>query len=136
MAGRHLAAEGGKGWSTGAPPYGYRLDEDGYLAIQESEAEIVLVMFEMRSTGMPYRAIADHLNERGIEPRHRNNRQTGKRILQGFSAGSVHAYLHAAYYKGEPIERSISPAFGAEPSLFEFPVPAIISEGLWESSRK
>jgi site-specific DNA recombinase len=136
MAGRHLAATNGKGWGTGAPPYGYRLDEGGNLEVREDEAEIVHVMFEMRSIGITFRNIANTLNERNISPRERISASTGKPILQSFSAGSVHAYINGTYYKGEPIVRRISPAFGADPEVFEYPAPAIISKHVWALAQR
>jgi hypothetical protein len=136
MAGRHLAATNGKGWGTGAPPYGYRLDEDGYLEVREDEAEIVHVMFEMRSIGLTFRNIARTLNERGIAPRERISTVTGKPLPQSFSAGSVHAYINGEHYKGDPIVRRISPAFGAPPEDFEYPVPAIISKHVWALAQR
>ena len=136
MAGRHLAAKSGQGWSTGAPPYGYLLNADGYLSIREDEAEVVRTMFEMRSIGMTLREIANHLNEHGIEPRRRYSKHTGNPIAQVFGSGSVHAYLKQTAYKGDPITRRISPAFGQPAEVFEYPVPAIISEALWKKAQE
>jgi hypothetical protein len=136
MSGRHLAAKSGKGWGSGAPPYGYLLNADGYLSIREDEAEIVRTMFEMRSIGMTLREIARHLNEKGVEPRTRYSRATGDKIVQGFGSGSVHAYLKATYYKGADIVRKIAPAFGQPPEAFAYPVPAIVHEVLWARANK
>lgn len=46
-------------------PYGYRL-VDGILIIQESEAEIVKIIFNQYSEGFGYSKIADFLNSNGL----------------------------------------------------------------------
>src|SRR5699024_7623252 len=46
-------------------PYGYRL-VDGILIIEESEAEIVKIIFNQYSEGFGYSKIADSLNSNGL----------------------------------------------------------------------
>ena len=61
-----VTAREGKVWSTVA--YGYKSD-NGYLAIDETEAEIVKEIYALSLSGMGTRTIANKLNERGVPTR-------------------------------------------------------------------
>jgi DNA invertase Pin-like site-specific DNA recombinase len=63
----HLKAEGKR---AGTIPYGYKLDIDGQSLVEcKHEQAIIARIYELRDTGMSYRAIADWLNAKNIAPR-------------------------------------------------------------------
>jgi len=66
-AARHICAETGKFLGTYAP-YGFKKDPDNRhkLIIDENTAPITRRIFEMRASGMGFRAIASTLNEDGV----------------------------------------------------------------------
>ena len=49
----------------GSPPLGYNVDKDGYLAINQHEAEAVILIFQMYIDGYKLQEIADFLNQHG-----------------------------------------------------------------------
>lgn len=51
----------------GNPPLGYNLDSNGKLIVNESEAEVVKLIFEYYEKGFSYQKIADHLNKHGYK---------------------------------------------------------------------
>lgn len=135
MSGRYGAAEKGR-WATGRVPFGYRLDPDGDIVIDEAEAEVVRKVFALRREGRSIPDIAAFLNKKtSMAPRTRKDRRTGTAIPSRFSAGSVAFYLRNPAYRGDPIERSIAAAKGAAPQVFYFPVPAIVSAVDWEAAQ-
>jgi site-specific DNA recombinase len=64
---REKAGQGG--YAGGAAPYGYRHDKDGGLVVDAGEAPIVLRMFQRRTAGVAYAAIARELNAAGLRTR-------------------------------------------------------------------
>lgn len=72
MAGRRQKAREGK-WNGGFAPYGHSIGEDDVLKIEESEAEVIRIMFEkFITTDMGYMGVTNYLNRQGIKklPRH------------------------------------------------------------------
>ena len=70
MNGRREKARQGK-WNGGPPPYGYMI-KDGVLQIEEDEAKIVKMVFEMyTTTKIGYTGIAKYLNLQGITKKKR-----------------------------------------------------------------
>ena len=65
--GRKVKASGG-GYSGGRAPYGYRV-EDGKLAVQENEAELVRTVFAAYYGGASLSKICDLLSDRGYTTR-------------------------------------------------------------------
>ena len=61
--GRKMKAQQG-GYSGGKPPYGYYVN-NGKLVIEESEAEVVRIVFAMKDSGRTFKEILDHLNGNG-----------------------------------------------------------------------
>jgi len=59
-------------WPNPHPPFGYDLDEDGRLEINEREAEYVREMFKRYRRGDSYKEIAEWLNERGVRTKRGN----------------------------------------------------------------
>lgn len=68
--GRKAKAEKG-GYAGGKPPIGYRVS-DGELVVVPEEAEIVRLVFKLRSEGMTLIGIADELNKRGYKTKSGN----------------------------------------------------------------
>jgi DNA invertase Pin-like site-specific DNA recombinase len=134
MAGRFGKAKKGLGWATGQAPFGYKV-VDGQLEIVEEEAEVVRRMFTMRANGSSLPVIARTLNDLGLKPRIRKDRRSGEVIPSSFTAGAIGAYLKAEYYKGVPIVRTLSQSKGGQPESFEFPVPEIVTERLWNAAQ-
>lgn len=56
-------------WAGGSVPFGYRLDANHHLRIEEREAEAVRFIFKSYLSGMKKRDIADYLTEKGIRGR-------------------------------------------------------------------
>lgn len=119
-------------WNGSRPPFGYRVEtvdrrgnrDKKVLVIDEEEARIIRLIFDL-ATGvhgrpMGVKAIATHLNERGITRR-------GQR----FSTGSVYGLLTSTTYYGKhhfnrTDSRNRRPRPPSEWIAFE--VPAIIDE--------
>jgi site-specific DNA recombinase len=131
MGGRYARAEKGQGWVSGMPPYGFTVGEDGNLVTVPEEADVIRAMFVLRATGMSLELVAAELNRRGHRPRPRGQYSDFAR----FSVGAVHAYLRAAYYKGDPIIRNLRPTHGAEAEKFYFAVPPIVDPGTWAEAQ-
>lgn len=80
MNGRREKARQGK-WNGGPPPYGYMI-KDGILQIEEDEAKIVKMVFEMyTTTKIGYTGIAKYLNLQGITKKKR--KESGITIFSG-----------------------------------------------------
>ena len=56
----------------GVPPLGYNVDEYGKLVINEEEASIVKIIFNMFEQGRSYKKIADYLNENNYTTKNGN----------------------------------------------------------------
>jgi len=65
--GRSIKAKIG-GYAGGRPPFAYDV-KNGELVVNQHEAGIVRIIFEMRKEGKTYEAIANHLNERELYTR-------------------------------------------------------------------
>ena len=63
--GRKVKASRG-GYSGGRTPYGYVVDKNiGGMVIDEEQAKIVRLIFDMKQKGFTYQRIVDELNDRG-----------------------------------------------------------------------
>ena len=127
MAGRYQKAAKGAGWATGKVPFGYTLDDESSLIIDEDEAEVVRRLFRLRANGTPYRGIAERLTREGLRPRAKSNGEPSV-----FTSGSISHYIKQPYYKGDPIVRHLAPNDNAPAEAFEFPAPAIVDPVIWE----
>lgn len=88
--GRKQKANGG-GYSGGRSPYGYRI-VDGEYEVNESEAEVVKMIYRFRDMGLSLRAICSKLDELGIV----------KRNGTPFRASGINDILHhRRTYEGE-----------------------------------
>ena len=96
--GKERGARAGK-WVAGAPPFGYRIGEDGHLVIHDPEADTVREIFKLYLSGMSTIEIAQYLNARGIltpaRSKRTKNHSTGK-----WHAGHVSIILRNTAYSG------------------------------------
>ena len=96
------AAKQGK-WLGGIVPYGYYVNSDGYLEVNEEEAVIVRKMFDMYiNEEMNSVDIAVYFNTVGV-PCFNNSRKSGKRntkIASLWSTGSIQRMLSNSTYMG------------------------------------
>jgi Site-specific recombinases, DNA invertase Pin homologs len=119
-------AEGGK-WNGGVV-YGYDC-VDKQLVVNKAESEVVKSIFQMRSEGMGYKAIAHRLNECGIKTK------TGKM----FSIFSIKTILNNPVYIGkcrwlyhENWNINRRKGRNDDPIIVDGQHEAIISMDLWE----
>lgn len=95
MEGRRQKAREGK-WNGGFAPYGYKL-VDGYLEIEEEEAEVIRIIYDkFVNTTMGASAVAAYLNEHGYEKKKRQNN-----TLDMFSAHFIKLVLDNPVYCGK-----------------------------------
>ena len=94
MAGRIQKAREGA-WNGGPAPYGYKI-ENGALAVEESEADLVRMIFDkFANTDLGYSGVAKWLNANGYT---KNTRQTN--LYSRISASFVKAVLDNPVYTG------------------------------------
>ncbi|WP_291563616.1 MULTISPECIES: recombinase family protein [unclassified Clostridium] len=133
--GASRAAKKGK-WMGGIVPYGYIVNDDGYLEIDPKESQIIKKIYSLYiEEKMPSSDIAVYLNNLNIPTssmskynnRHRKN-PTEKwransiiRILSSTTYKGIHLYGKRATRRKEPILRE---------------VPAIIKEEIWEEAQR
>ncbi len=96
--GKERGARAGK-WVAGAPPFGYRIGENGHLVAHDREADIVSEIFSLYISGLSTIKIAEYLNARGIltpaKSKQTKNQSTGK-----WHAGHVSIILRNTVYAG------------------------------------
>ncbi len=78
------------------PPFGYDLDEDGNLVINEYEADIIRLIFFMYLYGYKCEPIADTLTNLGIKTKKGND---------AWSAGTIYGMLQNERYCGDVLAR-------------------------------
>ena len=103
------------------PPFGYAW-KDGELVIVPEEAPIYEEMFDLFLIHQRKRSVAKHLNEKGYRTR------AGKM----FSYSSVSRLLQNSIAKG--LHRVCVTHKNGEREWVETPVPAIVSEEVWEQA--
>ena len=141
MAGRIQKAKEGK-WNGGQAPYGYALN-DGVLAIDEEEAEIIRLIYELYvKKDMAMNQVAKWLNEHGYSKKTRQN-NTYTRIATTFVKGVLDNPVYAGWIAygrrgnekidGRRNEYHIvkKPEYG----LYEGQHEAIIDRDTWEAAR-
>ncbi|WP_052406369.1 recombinase family protein [Clostridium culturomicium] len=127
------AAKQGK-WLGGIVPYGYYVNNDGYLEVNEDEAVIVRKMFDMYvNEGMNTVDIAVYLNTVGV-PCFNNSRKSGKRntgVASLWSTGSIQRMLSNSTYMGihEYGKRS-----NKRKETIKREVPPIVPIEVWEKA--
>lgn len=124
--GMRTSAERGTRMGFGILPYGYEADNKKMLVINEEEAKVVQMMFEMYAKGTSVRNIATHLNSLKIPTRNtkrgmKRTLKNGKEIKILWQNNTVRAMLQRTLYKGK---RHYS-----EDVIIN--VPAIVDEEVW-----
>lgn len=109
-SGKLEAAKNGK-HSTNVFPYGYKKGEDGKMEIQDSEVEVVKMIFDMYSKGKGMRAIATILNTKQIPTKfnliYDSEKLVGDKKAKDFSWGiaTVRDILKNPVYKGQKLHK-------------------------------
>lgn len=98
LMGKERNAKAGK-WVAGAPPFGYRIGEDGFLQIYDSEAEIVRLVFKLYMEGMSTIEVAKYLNAKQIMTPSVSKGTKGKSTGK-WHAGHVSIILRSSAYAG------------------------------------
>lgn len=99
-------------FTGGKIPYGFYVDENHKLAIQEDEAAIIRRAYEQYANGMSKTEIANYNNSRGYRTR------SGKKFSEGF----FNRILQSEKYRGVYLYSTFRTEGG---------IPAIIDERLW-----
>lgn len=94
-AGRRIKAKAG-GYSGGRAPYGYKIS-NGQLIIDESESELVKVIFQMKDNGETLQDIADYLSDKGF--RTRSNKRFYPSLIRSITDNRK---TYQGYYKYGP----------------------------------
>ena len=120
-------------WSGGIPPLGYDVNEDKKLVINEEEAKIVRLIFQMSADGYGYGETIDRLNILGYKTKKGNP----------FGKNSLYDLIRNERYKGTFIFNKRSKAdrnnkrnnhkYKPDDEIIriENGCPAIVSESLW-----
>lgn len=86
-------------WVSGAPPFGYRIGDDGKLFVFEPEAETVRLIFKLYTEDMSMIEIAKYLNAKSVPTpamsKGIKNQSTGK-----WHAGHISIILRSEAYTG------------------------------------
>jgi site-specific DNA recombinase len=125
--GKDRNAKDGK-WVSGAPPFGYRIGDDGKLIIFEPEAETVRLIFKLYTEGMTMVELAKYLNAKGVitpaMSKRTKNQSIGKWhaghisiILKTRTYTGIYHYLKRSKRNRETIEITVPTVI--EPELFD-----------------
>ncbi len=111
-------------WTSGPPPFGYRIGEDKKLEIYRPEALTVELIFNLYSEGMGMVSIAKYLNARKVPT---PNASKGNKVKTSglWQAGHISVILRACVYTGKYYTMKRSK--GTKESKI-LNVPSIISE--------
>ena len=140
MNGRREKARQGK-WNGGPPPYGYMI-KDGVLQIEEDEAKIVKMVFEMyTTTKIGYTGIAKYLNLQGITKKKRKESDVtifSGRFIQILLDNPVYcgkiAYGRRMREKVKGKKNEYRIVAKKDFSITEGQHEAIVSEKIWEKA--
>ena len=147
-AARKVCAESGKFLGT-YPPYGYKRDpQDRHkLIIDESTAPILRSIFEMRASGMGFRAIAIKLNEDGVmsprETYYQNQNRKNPTISNGlWNDSTIKVIVKNEVYIGNLVQGKVGTTSYKDSRLVSKPKDewiraeatheALIEQELWE----
>jgi site-specific DNA recombinase len=138
--GRLRSAKNGK-WISGTPPYGYEVDEEGYLTVNENPipnidmtvADVVRQIFDLIVSGNSLKQTADKLNALGIPTFYSiyeyKTATKKKRSVAKWRVDNVYRIVTNPTYKGECIYTQK----GEEPIVTES--PAIVSAEVWDKAQ-
>jgi len=129
--GKERTARIGK-WLGGKPPYGYRVTDDGYLEIDEKEAEVIRLIFRLYTEDrMGTVPIADYLNANNI-PTAYQVKGVGVTTKGKWGAGRISRILNNTTYKGLHEYRKLTKS-RKERIVRE--VPPIVTEEVWNKAQ-
>lgn len=136
--GAREAAKQGK-WIGVVLPFGYKLNEEKKLAIDEEESKVVRQVYQWSWDGFGTNTIAEKLNALGVQTRGRNAYKIGTKVKNKytgakhdvpketfiFKPGTVYGMLTNPIYKGERRYKGET-----------FSSPIIIDKEFWERVKK
>lgn len=128
------AAKNGK-WMGGIVPYGYFVNNDGFLEIDKDESEVIKKIFDLYTNDkLSLIDIAVYLNNAGIQSSCGSGKGgRTKGITKMWRAGSIQRIISSTTYKG--IHKYGKRASRRkEPILRE--VPAIVTEETWDLAQE
>lgn len=116
------------GYST--PPYGYTSDDKGIIMIEPTEAKTIELIYDLALKGISLYGIASHLNSLKIPTRHKlqgkvRTLKGGKEIDILWKPVVISRLIKKPIYKGVRIYTGKS-----------IPIPAIVSETIWDKAQK
>ena len=116
-------------WAGGPAPFGYDYDkETKNLVINESEAQIIRMIYDLYASGKSLGAISDQLNQALISPRGKN--------AKGWYRTGIREILINPAYKGEIILNRRSHIKDIRKidlsKVIKMPVPPIVSTEKWD----
>lgn len=144
--GANRAARSGK-WLGGIVPYGYRVNKDGFIEVNEdflpgfdmSEADVIRLIYRLvGEQGMSTIKVADYLNALGIPPSYVKD---GRMITQGkrkvatsgiWLPGRIRNMIVNTTYKGI---HYYGKRTNKKREVIKREVPAIVSEELWQKAQ-
>ncbi|KAF2520044.1 recombinase family protein [Flavobacterium salilacus subsp. salilacus] len=115
-----MRAKEGKG--KGTLPFGYKMDNKGYIIINEEEAHHVKKAYQLSNDGMGCNGISHYFNENNIPTVYsRKAKEKGLNNKYRWSPSSIRNLIVNTFYKGERI-------YNGEKLV----VPAIIDPIVWQ----
>lgn len=125
--GKIIAAEQGKRIGFATLPYGFDVDEKGYLIINETEAEYIRFIYNSYKSGVGVKEIASKLNSMNVPTRRniqgrKSTNITGDKIKASWRVNTIRKILHSQLYKGKRIFKETT----------EVNLPQIIDNKLWQ----
>ncbi|WP_018086440.1 recombinase family protein [Desulfurispora thermophila] len=145
--GANRAARAGK-WLGGIVPYGYRVNEDGYLEINEdplpgmdmSEADVIRLIYRLvAEEGYSTIKVADYLNALGVPPAYVKDGRQVKRGKRKVNTAGIWRPARVRNMIVNPTYKGIH-YYGRRTNkkreLIPREVPAIVSEEIWEKAQQ
>jgi site-specific DNA recombinase len=137
--GQTRAAKQGK-YLGGLPPYGYKVNEDGYFEpnyaklpnLNMSEVDVIHRLYDMCLKGVSTNVMAEKLNTLGI-PSGYHIRDIGNRKIHKntrWRGGTIYCMLTSTTYKG------IHKYGKNRKNAIERKIPALVDEETWERAQK
>jgi site-specific DNA recombinase len=128
--GRMTAVMKGRMIGYSNPPYGYTSDKNGIIMVEETEAKVIRLMYEMFNKGTSLFGIATHFNSLKIPTRNTLNKKKGKlrngnEVTSTWKPTVIARNLKRELYKGLRIYKGIN-----------IKVPAIVTEEEWNKSQE
>ena len=126
VRGRRYSVSQGKRCGFGILPFGFTLNENNFLIIDEDEAQWIRKMYEWRKQGKGCFTISHELNKRGVQTRftklgHKKKLPDGQEVEILWNKSPVKKILTNPLYKGE---RHYSGNI--------YNIPQIITRDLWD----